>query len=71
MAVRKLMRYGRSLVLVVPHYAAKDLGITRGDVFVCTYDDERKALTYQPYTVGGRGPGVDVNGVKIDTIIMP
>jgi len=71
LAIRKLMRYGRSMVLVVPNFAALNLGISRGDLFVCTFDDERKTLTYQAYTVGGKLPGLDPANADIDVVLMP
>jgi hypothetical protein len=71
MAIRKLMKYGRSLVLTVPNFAATKIGTKRGDLFVCTYDDERNTLTFQPYTVNGKLPGLDPKSADVDVVLMP
>lgn len=70
MATRKMFKSGRSRVLGVPDYVVRALGIVPGDVFVITFDDERKTITYQPFTTGGRGPGVDLGGRVVDTMMM-
>ena len=67
---RKLQRNGKSLILGLPFLAVQKMGVTAGDIFIVTYDDERDTLTFQPYTRGGRGPGVTVDGARVETVVM-
>lgn len=71
MAMRKIMRNGRSKVIGLPHYVVERMGIKPGDNFVILFDDERKTITAQPFTLGGVGPGVSLDGVRVDTVLMP
>lgn len=71
LATRKVFKSGRSRVLGLPDYVVRALGIVPGDVFVITFDDERKTITAQPFTLGGRGPGVNLEGQRVDTMLMP
>jgi len=71
MAMRKVIRNGRSKVVGIPQYVVTQMGIQPGDHVAVLFDDERKTITLQPYTLGGVGPGVNLDGVRIDTVLMP
>lgn len=71
MAMRKVIRNGRSKVVGLPQYVVNAMGIKPGDHFAVLFDDERKTITLQPYILGGQGPGVSLDGVRVDTVLMP
>jgi hypothetical protein len=71
MATRKIIRSGRSKVIGLPQYVVNALGIQAGDTFVILFDDERKTITAQAFTLGGVGPGVNLDGLRVDTVLMP
>jgi hypothetical protein len=70
-ATRKLMAYGRSLVLTLPHYAASKMEATGGDIFVVVFDDERMTVTYQKLFKGHLAPRVAIDGRNVDSELMP
>lgn len=71
MAMRKIIRSGRSKVIGLPHYAVERMGIKPGDRFVVFFDDERQTITIQPYSVGGIQPGMNLDGFPVNTVLMP
>lgn len=70
-AMRKIIRNGRSKVIGIPGYVVEQLGIQPGDKFAVLFDDERKTITLQRHVSAVLGPGVIVEGVAVDTVLMP
>jgi len=68
---RKLMKYGRSLVLTLPNYAALRIEAKPGDLFVVVYDDERRTVTYQRLFSGEQAPRVAIDGINVVSELMP
>lgn len=64
------MRYGRSFVLTIPDYAAKDMNIVKGDVFVVIYDDVQRNVTYKRLFNGETGPRIEIDGKVAITQVM-
>jgi len=70
-ALRKIIRNGRSKVIGIPGYVANALNVQPGDRFAVLYDDERRVITLQPYSPSTMAPDVTINGVRVDTVLMP
>jgi hypothetical protein len=70
-ALRKIFRSGRSSVIGLPHYVVEAMQIKAGDRFAVLYDDERKIVVLQPYLLNSIGPGVNLDGFRVDTLLMP
>jgi hypothetical protein len=70
-AQRKLFKSGRSVVVGVPDYVVRKLEATPGDTFYCVFDDETNTLTYVRALRRDSGPRLTVNGVVVESTLMP